>query len=202
MMLENSNKKQNRIASNQINVNTSDTRKSSVTSWNEGSLKRVLIAILAVGLVLLCGSLSSNAQLSTATMFGTVTDSTGAVVPNAAITLVQTDTNFTRVAVSKADGSFREEFLPVGPYKVTVTATGFKTLDRAGIVLSVMQDAELTLQLELGATTETVNVTADVPLVNLGSATLGRTISNLEIDNLPLVGRDTYTLLYLVPGVQ
>ena len=202
MTLDNSNKNQKSSASNEIDLNASSVHRSKTANWNEGSLKRALIAILAVGLVLVCGSLQSHAQLSTATMFGTVTDSTGAVVPNSTITLVQTDTNFTRVAVSKADGSFREEFLPVGPYKVSVKATGFKTLDRAGIVLSVMQDAELTLQLELGETTETVNVTADVPLVNLGSATLGRTISNLEIDNLPLVGRDTYTLLYLVPGVQ
>src|ERR1700678_4507650 len=66
------------------------------------------------------------AQLSTATMFGTITDSTGALVPNAKVTLVQTETNFTRIATTKADGSFREEFLPVGPYKVTAAAPGFK----------------------------------------------------------------------------
>src|SRR5665213_500935 len=65
-----------------------------------------------------------------------------------------------------------------------------------------MQDAELSLQLEVGETNETVNVTADVPLVNLGNATLGRTVSNVEIENLPLVGRDVYQLLSLTPGVQ
>src|SRR5579875_3600911 len=91
-----------------------------------------------------------QAQLSTATMFGTVTDSTGAVVPNATITLVQTETNFTRVSRSKADGSYREEFLPIGPYKITVSATGFKTLERSGISLAVMQNAELNLTLDLG----------------------------------------------------
>jgi outer membrane receptor protein involved in Fe transport len=153
--------------------------------------------------MLLCaGSVAAMAQLSTATMFGTITDPTGAAVPNAKITLVQTDTNFTRAFTSRADGSYREEFLPVGPYKISVEAPGFKTLNRSGIVLSIMQDAELTLPLEVGTTDQTVTVTEDVPLVNLGSATLGRTVSNVEIDNLPLVGRNTYQLLSLTPGVQ
>lgn len=142
------------------------------------------------------------AQLSTATMFGTVTDPTGAAVPNAKITLTQTDTKFVRVSTTKADGSYREEFLPVGPYTMTVEAPGFKTLQRAGIVLAVMQDAELGLTLELGTTTDTVTVTADVPLVNLGNSTLGQTVSNVEIDNLPLINRDITRLLQLVPGVQ
>jgi outer membrane receptor protein involved in Fe transport len=159
-------------------------------------------SFLAAMFILLFSAVQMRAQLSTATMFGTVTDTSGAVVGDATITMVQTDTNFTRVSTSRSDGSFREEFLPVGPYKVTVAAKGFKTLDRAGIVLAVMQDAELTLKLEVGGTTETVEVTADVPLVNLGNATLGSTVSNLQIDNLPLVGRNTYQLLNLTPGVQ
>ncbi len=108
----------------------------------------------------------ANAQLSTATMSGTITDSTGAVVPQATITLTQTDTNFTRVSKSKDDGSYHEEFLPIGPYKITVAAQGFKRLERSGIVLSVMQNASLDLQLEIGTTGESIEVTADVPLVN------------------------------------
>jgi Carboxypeptidase regulatory-like domain len=145
---------------------------------------------------------SAFAQLSTATLFGNITDSTGAVVPNATLTLTQTDTNFVRVSKTKDDGSYREEFLPVGPYKITVTAPGFKSLVRSGIVLSVMQNAELSLILDVGTATETVNVSADVPLVNTGNSTLGQTVSNVEIDNLPLVNRDTSRLLQLVPGVQ
>jgi outer membrane receptor protein involved in Fe transport len=161
-----------------------------------------IAALVAVIALLLGFTGAMHAQLSTATMFGTVTDPSGAAVPNASVTLVQTDTNFTRTFTTKADGSYREEFLPVGPYKVTVSSPGFKTLSRSGIVLSIMQDAELTLPLELGATDQTVTVTEDVPLVNLGSATLGDTISNRDIDNLPLVDRNTFRLLQLVPGVQ
>ncbi|MDP9052330.1 MAG: TonB-dependent receptor [Acidobacteriota bacterium] len=161
---------------------------------------RTLMLGMICALVFFAGQL--HAQLSTATMYGTLTDATDALVAGATVTLVQTETNFTRVSVTKSDGSFREEFLPVGPYKVTVAAKGFKTLDRTGIVLSVMQNAELNLKLDVGANTETVNVTADIPLVNLGNSTLGSTVSNVEIDNLPLVNRNVDRLLQLVPGVQ
>jgi hypothetical protein len=162
------------------------------------TLRKLLLALLFTAFA----AGTASAQQTTATMFGTVTDSTGAAVPNATIVLTQTDTNFTRTFTTKGDGTYREEFLPVGPYKVKVTATNFKTLDRTGIVLAITQNAELNFPLEAGGGSETVEVTGDVPLVNLGSATLGRTVSNLEIDNLPLVGRNTYQLLSLTPGVQ
>jgi hypothetical protein len=161
-------------------------------------VQRGLFALLAT-ILMVAGA---SAQLSTASLSGTVTDSTGAVIPNAKITLTQTDTNFVRVSTSKEDGTFHEEFLPVGPYKASVMAPGFKTLLRGGIVLSVMQSATLDLVLEIGGQTETVSVTADVPLVNLSNATLGTSVSNIQIDNLPLINRDTYALLTLTPGVQ
>ncbi|MEO6802917.1 MAG: carboxypeptidase regulatory-like domain-containing protein [Granulicella sp.] len=162
------------------------------------TLRKVFLALLVTTLA----TVSAVAQLSTATLFGAVTDPSGAVIPGATVTLTQTDTNFVRTATTKGDGSYREEFLPVGPYTVKVTSQGFKELDRSGLKLSVMQSAELNLSLETGGTSETVTVTADVPLVNLGSATLGRTVDNVEIDNLPLVNRNVDRLLQLVPGVQ
>ena len=167
---------------------------------NSRSLRTMALTVICVLLLGFAGQL--NAQLSTAVMYGTVTDATDALVSGATVTMVQTDTNTTRVSVTKSDGSFREEFLPVGPYKVTVAAPGFKTLERTGVVLSVMQNAELNLKLEVGANTESVNVTADIPLVNLGNSTLGDTVDNVQIDNLPLVSRNVDRLLQLVPGVQ
>ncbi len=161
------------------------------------SWKLFLVLVLSA---IFCGS--GNAQLSTATMFGSIADSTGAVIPHATVTLTQTDTNFTRTVTTKEDGSYREEFLPVGPYKISVTAPGFRALQRSGVVLSVMQNAELNLVLENGTATETISVSSDVPLVNLASSTLGDTVSNTEIDNLPLVNRNVDRLLQLVPGVQ
>jgi len=162
---------------------------------------RFLRAVLC--LVMFCAvSAAAFGQLSTASMFGNITDSTGAAVPKASVTLTQTDTGTTRTVITEADGSYRADFLPVGPYKVTVVATGFKKLDREGLTLTVTEDAHVDLALQPGGATETVEVTADVPLLNTGNSTLGRTVTNVEIDNLPLVDRNVYTLLDLTPGVQ
>src|ERR1700749_5119504 len=151
--------------------------------------------------LLLCAA-SSNAQLSTAAMFGTVTDPAGAAVPKATVTITQTDTGFVRTVVTNNDGNYRADFLPIGPYKVTVDASGFKKVDRAGITLTVTEEAHLDFPMTVGGTDQTIEVTAEVPLLNTGNSTLGRTISNVEIDNLPLVDRNVYTLLDLTPGVQ
>ena len=88
---------------------------------------KFLRAICCAVLVLLFVP-SALAQLSTATMYGTVTDPTGAAVPNATVTITQTDTNTARALTTKGDGSYSAEFLPVGPYKVVVVMQGFKTL--------------------------------------------------------------------------
>src|SRR5215471_17105873 len=155
-------------------------------------------------LVLLVTALGSaaHAQLSTATMYGTVSDPTGAAIPKATVIMTQVDTGFARTVVTNDAGAYRADFLPIGPYRVSIEATGFKKLDRAGITLTVSEDAHLDFALTLGATDQTVEVTADVPLLNTGNSTLGRTVSNVEIDNLPLVDRNVYTLLDLTPGVQ
>ncbi len=190
--------------------NPFDTRHSKLQSAAPNELKEGLLMSIAnikrlalfALMIAVFAAIGAQAQLSTASLSGTVADPTGAVVPNAKITLTQTDTNFVRIATSKADGTYHEEFLPVGPYKISVVAAGFKTLQRSGVVLAVMQDATLDLTLALGGQSETVNVTADVPLVNLSNATLGTSISNVQIDNLPLISRDTYALLSLTPGVQ
>jgi outer membrane receptor protein involved in Fe transport len=163
--------------------------------------KSVVIACAICILLLAIGG-QVQAQLSTATMFGTVTDSTGAVIPRATVTIVQTDTNLTRATISKEDGSYRAEFLPVGPYRVEVEATGFKKMVQSGIVLAATQEAALDFSLQPGVENTSVTVTAEIPLVNVGNSILGRTIDNREVDNLPLVNRDAYQLLNLTAGVQ
>ena len=160
------------------------------------------VRVICCMFVLFACALIASAQLSTASMFGTVTDPTGAALPKASVTLTQTDTGFVRTVVTNADGTYRADFLPVGPYKVKVEAAGFKTLEREGVVLTVTEDAHLDLPLQTGGATQTVEVTADIPLLNTGNSVLGRTVDNVEIDNLPLVDRNVYQLLDLVPGVQ
>jgi hypothetical protein len=172
----------------------------------QGSIKtgvtlQRLIALLAVALWLISPA-ASRAQQSTATMFGNVVDATGAAIPGATVVLTQTATNFKRETRTNSLGEYRAEFLPVGPYTVSIEAVGFKKTIQSGITLNGTQEAAVNYTLATGEATSVVNVTAEIPLVNEGNSVLGRTVDNREIDNLPLVNRDTYQLLSLTPGVQ
>jgi hypothetical protein len=142
------------------------------------------------------------AQVSTAGIFGTVTDRTGAVVGGAEVTVVNTETNFTRSGKSEANGEYSFTALPLGSYKVAASLQGFKKYEQSGVVLDVSRNARVDMILDVGALTESVSITADAPLVNVSDAQIGRTVENLEITQMPLVNRDVYALLNLTPGVE
>lgn len=164
--------------------------------------QRAFLFVLTLALILIIGPSHSEAQLSTATALGTVTDSTGADVPGAKIVFTQIQTNFTRATTTDSQGEYRAEFLPLGPYTVKVSAPGFTEIVRNGIVLNGAEVAALNYTLQVGSENTVVTVTETVPLVNTANSVLGRTISNQEVDNLPLVSRDAYQLLNLTAGVQ
>ena len=158
--------------------------------------------LVFAGLAALAIPGSVFAQATTASIVGTVTDTTGAVVPSVTVTAIQVDTNFTRTATTDNSGKYVISLLPVGNYRVEITATGFKKFEQSGIVLDLNRTARVDANLELGAMTQTISVTGDVPLVNTTDATIGRTVENAEIVTLPLVNRDVYSLLNLTPGVD
>jgi hypothetical protein len=137
---------------------------------------------------------SAWAQISTGTIVGVVEDASGAVVPNAQITVRQTATGEIRRAVASASGEFNSPFLQVGSYTVTASATGFKTQTLTGITLQVDQTINLRIRLELGATTETIEVTGAAPLVDSATSSLGQVIENKAIVDMPLNGRNPFTL--------
>jgi hypothetical protein len=147
-------------------------------------------------------SLALNAQITTTTMIGTVTDKTGAVIVDAKVTAANTGTSLQRSVTTNAQGEYRIEFLPVGEYSLTVEAAGFKKFVRSGVTLAVAETARVDAALDVGSTGETIEVTAAAPLVNTSNPELGRTVENQEIVNLPIVNRNLYTLLDLTPGVQ
>jgi len=157
---------------------------------------------LAVLLSLFAVTVPAFAQVTTTNIAGTVTDFSGASVPGAQITATNTGTNQTRSTQSNAQGDYRLEFLPTGTYNVEISAPNFKKVIRNGIVLQADQPARVDAQLQLGQVTETVQVTSEIPLVNTSNPEIGRTIDTHEIINLPIVNRNAYTLLDLVPGVQ
>jgi outer membrane receptor for ferrienterochelin and colicin len=140
--------------------------------------------------------------VTTATIAGTITDSSGGALPGALVTARNADTGLARSVPAGTDGAYRIEFLPIGNYVVEAVLDGFKTAHRSGIVLRVSDTVRVDVALELGALAEMVTVNAAAPLVNTSTAEIGRTIEAAAIAELPLVDRNVYALLDLTPGVQ
>lgn len=157
----------------------------------------------AIAALVLAVPLAVSAQVTTATLVGTVTDPGGAIVPGAEVTARNVDTGLTRSSTTTDAGTYRIEFLPVGKYNVEVAYTGFKKSLVSDIVLQVNDTTRVDVALNVGQVSETVTISENPTLaVNTSTSEIGRTIQAAEITNLPLVERNVYTLLDLTPGVQ
>ena len=144
----------------------------------------------------------AHAQVTTATIVGDVTDSSGGALPGVTVTARNVDTGFARTVPSNEVGAYRLEFLPIGSYVVEASLDGFKSFSRPGIVLNVNDSISVDIALEVGGVSETVTVEAATPMVNTVTADISKTIDDAAIQTLPLVDRNVYTLLDLTPGVQ
>jgi hypothetical protein len=142
------------------------------------------------------------AQGTTATISGAVSDSSGSIVANARVTGTNIETNVSRNTTSDAGGNYSLRFLSLGTYRVEVTAAGFKKFEQTGVVLEINRNARVDAVLQVGGVTETVEVQADVSAVETAQPALGNVVTNKEIETLPLVNRDLYTLLTLTAGVD
>ncbi len=155
---------------------------------------------VVVSLLLFCLSLPSLAQTITGTISGDVTDTSGAVVAGASITVENLGTSEKRTATTTTSGSYRVPDLAIGKYKVTATAAGFKTLMRtAEVATGAVTHSDFILQ--VGQRTETVEVEGSAPLVDL-SPNNNNYVDSEKIENVPLNGRDFNSLLAITPGVQ
>src|SRR5512132_3090187 len=130
------------------------------------------------------------AQSVSGTILGTVTDSSGSVIPNAKVTIVNEGTGLTRTVQTDANGEYTVPSLPTGRYTVITELSGFKTTTLSNIELSVDQRARIDLKLEVGAMTESVSVEASAPLLQTSSSELGTTVTEMQIEALPLSGRN------------
>jgi hypothetical protein len=165
---------------------------------SRGRLAAFYTAVLILPFLL---SFVVRAAEVTATISGTVNDTTGAVVPKATVTLTNTGTNLSRTVVTDSGGSYLFTLVPIGTYRLTVEQTGFQKYVREGIVLNLNQNAKLDVALKVGASTQMVEVTGDVTQVDTLSATLGSVETERRILDLPLVERDTFQLGLLQAGV-
>jgi outer membrane receptor protein involved in Fe transport len=164
-----------------------------------GPSSRYAFLFFLLVLLSLC-SAPMLAQRITGDIAGEVTDSTGAVLPNVTVTAVNTGTNYSRSAVTSDTGTFRIPELPIGTYKVTASAEGFKSaVQTTNVQAGAVNPASF--KLTIGQRTETVEVEGAAPLVEL-SPNNNNYVDNEKIENVPLNGRDFNSLLAITPGVQ
>jgi hypothetical protein len=163
---------------------------------------RPFISLAVLFLSVLIFASTTPAQTTTGRILGTVHDQSGASLGGASITITDVDRGITRSTLADAAGDYVVPNLAPGKYKVRAEAKGFKSAERAGITLEVAKDINLDFELSPGAVTDTVLVTEEAPLLDVTNNTLGGTLSNETINELPLNGRDFQNLVTLRPGVQ
>jgi outer membrane receptor protein involved in Fe transport len=159
-----------------------------------------LFASLFLLLVWASSSVAS-AQEITATLSGTVTDSSGSAVPDAKVTVLRLESGLKRETATSDAGVFFFNSLPIGTYKVTVEKAGFKTAETASVGLHVNDKVDLLVKLDVGQVSDKVVVSAQTPLLQTESAELSSLVGSQQINDLPLNGRNFNQLVDLVPGV-
>jgi hypothetical protein len=178
---------------------------SDATSQVGRSHERLMIGasqFLLVTVTLLLLSFSARAQSTAGRVLGTVNDQSGAAVPGATVVVTDTQRGTSRSLTTDDSGGYLAPELQPGAYKIHVEAKGFKSSERPNVVVEVATDVRADFALQPGQVSEMVVVEEDVPLLNTTSSTLGGTLSNKEINDLPLSGRNYENLLQLRPGVM
>jgi outer membrane receptor protein involved in Fe transport len=163
----------------------------------KGLLRSLMFIALVIGL-----SLSAHAQLDQGAIMGTVTDPQGAVVPHVKVRITNVDTNFTLETQTDANGGYTFQPLRIGHYSVTVSGSGFSTTTKSGLELHVAERLQADLRLQVGTSTESVQVTADsTPLLQTEEASTGQVLSTQEVNEMPLNGRNFVFVAQLAAGV-
>ncbi|HEY0376065.1 MAG TPA: TonB-dependent receptor [Pyrinomonadaceae bacterium] len=164
--------------------------------------RAVARVLCAVAFFALSGySVLAQQTVTSATLGGRVEDSAGAAVPGALVTARHLETNQAQTATTDAEGRYRFAYLPAGPYELAVEHAGFDTL-RQRLTLTLGQALDVPLKLSVAGVTGSVNITADVPLIEAARTQVAETVLPREIDALPLNGRNYLDLALLVPGVS
>jgi carboxypeptidase family protein len=160
------------------------------------------IRVLGIVCLVLALSIPVFSQTTTGRILGTVRDQTGAALPAATVTVTDVQRGVTRTVAADNSGGYVVSNLTPGIYTVRAESKGFKTVERPNIQVEVASDLTVDLSLPTGDVKETIVVNEEVPLLDTTSSTLGGTLSNREINDLPLNGRNYENLLQLRPGIM
>src|ERR1700676_4669922 len=175
------------------------SRCTALSAGHEATLAtRIILFLLALTLM----ALPAAAQSTAGRVLGSVTDQSGASVAGATVVVTDTQRGASRTLITDASGDYVAPDLAPGTYKIHVEAKGFKSSERPSVTIEVATDVRADFALQPGNVSETVTVSGDIPLLNTTSSTLGGTLSNQEINDLPLNGRNYENLLQLRPGVM
>jgi len=159
-----------------------------------------LIVIIVSGLILIVAA-PGFAQEATGTIFGSVNDAQGGAVPDAMVTVTNTGTGVARTQTTSNDGAYRFSALQVGDYQVVATKGGFQKAQRNAVKLQVTDVIPVDFTLQVGSTSQTVVVTEEAPVVNTTSSSVGGTVNEEKVSDLPLNGRNYTDLTLLQPGI-
>ena len=161
---------------------------------------RTLATVLAV--LLLAATPAFSQVIGAGNMDGRMVDATGAVLPGVAVTVQNLDTGLSRTAITEGNGRFTFLSLPVGPYMLTAELSGFQTLQRSGLVMTVGALQSLgDLTIEVATVEEIITVTAESPLIETSRAVVAATFNERAIENLPIQGRDFKNFALNTPNV-
>jgi outer membrane receptor for ferrienterochelin and colicin len=154
------------------------------------------LAVFAV----LALTFSAFAQVQNAQFTGTVTDPTGAAIANAKVTVSNPATDLNLSATTNSSGNYTVKEVPIGTYKITVEAPGFKTVSNAGVTANAGTIAHVDFKMLIGKASEVIEVTGEAAAVNTEDSKLATTVSSTQISNLPLNGRNVFDLMQLSAG--
>jgi len=162
---------------------------------------RALLALCFFLALILFPSVAANAQVTGATLSGTVTDTSGAVIPGVMVSIKNRGTGVVRNVSSDEAGLYSAPNLLAGSYDVTASAAGFSTVTQSNITLTVGAQQQLNISMRVGETAQVIEVTAAAPLVQVTSSLISGVVESTTVRELPLNGRDWASLATLSPGV-
>jgi carboxypeptidase family protein len=155
-----------------------------------------------IGVLLCVASSRAFAQQGTAEIGGKVTDTSGAILPGVAIVLTNEASGVFREVTSSSEGTFFASQLVPGRYKITAKLSGFRTVERSGLILQVGNTLTVNLELPVGGIEESITVAGQTPLVDITSAAVGGNVGTDELSQLPAMNRNYFAAVALLPGVQ
>ncbi len=164
-------------------------------------VRRIGLLAVFAAFMLCMTTITGNAQSSAGAILGTITDQSGAVLPDTVVQLVNQATGTKDEATSNASGYYQFPVVQPGTYKMVIQKQGFKTMSRPGVILQNQARIQVDLSLTVGASTETVEVTASSPLIQADNVSLGTVIDERQTNELPLNGRNPMNLTALVASV-